>query len=62
MNGKQIFWGGFVSQAGKVGLESDAFARAVGSTMISYRLGKANKTCKGESQLRGRMGKRLYLR
>ena len=28
MNGKQIFWGGFVSQAGKVGLESDAFARA----------------------------------
>ena len=28
VNGKQIFWGGFVSQAGKVGLESDAFARA----------------------------------
>ena len=34
----------------------------VGFSMMSYTLGKANKTCFGERQLRGRIGKSLYLR
>ena len=34
----------------------------VGSSMMCYTLGKANSTCLGERQLRGRIGKSLYLR
>lgn len=33
----------------------------VGLSMMCYRLGKVNKTCLGECQLRGRIGKLLYL-
>ena len=31
----------------------------VGLSMMCYTLGKANKTCLGERQLRGRIGKLL---
>ena len=34
--------------------------RSVGLSMMSYTLGKENKTILGEIQLRGRMGKLLY--
>ena len=37
-------------------------AQDVGSSMMCYTLGKANSTCLGERQLRGRIGKSLYLR
>ena len=33
----------------------------VGLSMMCYRLGKVNKTCLGECQFRGRIGKLLYL-
>ena len=34
---------------------------SVGLSMMCYRLGKVNKTCLGECQLRGRIGKLLYM-
>jgi len=33
---------------------------SVGLSMMCYRLGKARRTCFGERQLRGRIGKLLY--
>ena len=35
-------------------------AKNVGLSMMCYALGKERRTCLGESQLRGRMGKLLY--
>ena len=44
----------FFQKGGKL-----SFFVNVGLSMMCYTLGKANKTCLGERQLRGRIGKLL---